>query len=50
MSDQLFGVQPGNPLMLTLAALLLGLAAFLAAVIPSWRAAGIEPMVALRRE
>jgi putative ABC transport system permease protein len=50
MSDQLFGVQPGNPLMLTLAALLLGLAAFLAAVIPSWRAAGIEPMVALRTE
>ena len=50
MSGQLFGVEPGNPLMLMLAALLLGLAALLASLIPSWRAAGIEPMVALRTE
>jgi putative ABC transport system permease protein len=50
MSGQLFGVQPWDPVMLALATLLLGLAALLAAVIPAWRAASIEPMVALRTE
>ena len=50
MSDQLFGVAPWNPLMLTLAVLTLALAALLASVIPARRAAGIEPMVALRNE
>ena len=34
--------------MLALAALMLGLAALLASVIPARRAAGVEPMVALR--
>ena len=50
MTTQLFGVKPWDPLMLTLATLLLGMAALLAAVIPAWRAAGVEPMVALRTE
>jgi putative ABC transport system permease protein len=50
MTDQLFGVKPWDPLMLALATLLLGLAALLAAAIPAGRAAGIEPMVALRNE
>jgi ABC-type antimicrobial peptide transport system permease subunit len=50
MSDQLFGVKFWDPLMLTLAALVLVLAALLASVIPAGRAAGIEPMVALRTE
>ena len=50
MTTQLFGVQPWDPLMLTLAALLLGLAALVASVIPAWRAAGVQPMVALRAE
>ena len=50
MSDQLFGVKPWDPIMLTLAMLLLGLAALLASVIPARRAAGVEPMVALRNE
>lgn len=50
MTAQLFGVKPGDPVMLTIAALLLGLAALLASVIPAWRAAGVEPMVALRTE
>jgi len=36
--------------MLTLATLLLGLAALVASVIPAWRAAGVQPMVALRAE
>ena len=50
MTTQLFGVEPWDPVMLTLATLLLGLAALVASVIPAWRAAGIEPMVALRAE
>jgi predicted permease len=50
MTSQLFGVQPWDPVMLALAALLLGLAALVASVIPAWRAAGVEPMVALRTE
>jgi predicted permease len=50
MTAQLFGVKPWDPVMLTLATLLLGLAALLASVIPAWRAAGVEPMVALRTE
>jgi putative ABC transport system permease protein len=50
MTTQLFGVKPWDPVMLALAALLLGLAALLAAVIPAWRAAGVEPMTALRTE
>lgn len=48
ITDQLYGVKPYDPLMLTLATLLLGLAAFLASVIPASRAASINPMVALR--
>ena len=50
MTAQLFGVKPGDPVMLVIATLLLGLAALLAAVIPAWRAAAVEPMVALRTE
>jgi ABC-type antimicrobial peptide transport system permease subunit len=50
MTDQLFSVTPWDPAMLTFAALLLGLAALLAAVIPAWRASRVEPMVALRTE
>jgi predicted permease len=50
MSDQLFGVKPWDPVMLTLATLLLGMAAILASVVPAQRAAGVEPMVALRNQ
>ena len=50
MSTQLFGVKPWDPVMLALATLLLALAALLASVIPAWRAAGVEPMTALRTE
>jgi putative ABC transport system permease protein len=50
MSDQLFGVKPWDPIMLMLATLLLGLAALLASVIPAHRAAGVDPIVALRNE
>ena len=48
MTTQLFGVKPWDPIMLLLAVLVLGLAAMLAAAIPARRAAGVEPMVALR--
>ena len=50
MSDQLFGVKPWDPVMLILATVLLCFAALLASVIPARRAAGVEPMVALRSE
>jgi predicted permease len=50
MANQLFGVEPSDPAMLTLAAALLALAALLASMIPAWRAAGVQPMVALRTE
>jgi ABC-type antimicrobial peptide transport system permease subunit len=50
MSDQLFGVKPGDPVMLSLATILLAVAALVASVIPARRAASIEPMVALRAE
>jgi ABC-type antimicrobial peptide transport system permease subunit len=50
MATQLFGVKPWDPIMLTIAVLLLGLAALVASVIPAWRAAGVEPMTALRTE
>ena len=48
MKDQLFDVSPWDPIMLTAATLLLIMAALLASVIPARRAAGVEPMVALR--
>ena len=50
MTAQLFGVQPWDPVMLVVATLLLGLAALVASMIPAWRAAGLEPMAALRTE
>ena len=48
MTSQLYGVKPWDPIMLALAVLVLGLAAVLASAIPARRAAGVEPMVALR--
>ena len=50
IASQLFGVRPWDPLMLSAATLTLGLAALAAAVIPARRAAGIDPMQALRSE
>jgi ABC-type antimicrobial peptide transport system permease subunit len=50
MSGELFGVQPWDPVMLALATFLLGFAALVASAIPAWRAAGVEPMSALRTE
>jgi predicted permease len=50
IASQLFGVRPWDPLMLSGATLLLGLAALIAAVIPARRATRVDPMVALRHE
>ena len=50
MKDQLYGVQPWDPVMLAGATVLLALAAIVASVAPVRRAAGVEPMVALRNE
>jgi len=50
MKDQLFGVEPWNPVMLAVATGLLILAAVVASVVPARRAAGVDPMVALRNE
>jgi putative ABC transport system permease protein len=50
IANQLFGVTPWDPLMLSAATLLLALATLLAAVIPARRATRVDPMVALRHE
>ena len=50
MTNQLFGLDPWDPMMLTVAIVLIGFAALLASVTPAWRAAGVEPMVSLRTE
>jgi predicted permease len=50
MTGQLFGVKPWDPALISIATLLLITAALLASLIPAWRAAGVEPMVALRSE
>jgi ABC-type antimicrobial peptide transport system permease subunit len=46
----LFGVTTADPLTYFGAAMLVGLVALAAASIPTWRAASIEPMRALRYE
>jgi putative ABC transport system permease protein len=50
IGSELFGVRPWDPRVLTGAALLLAVAALIAAVIPARRAAGVDPMRALRSE
>jgi ABC-type lipoprotein release transport system permease subunit len=50
MASHLYGVQPWDPPVLLGTTVILALAALLAAIIPAQRAAGIEPMVALRIE
>jgi putative ABC transport system permease protein len=48
IAAQLFGVSPWDPLTLSAATLLLGLAALVAALVPARRAASVSPMQALR--
>src|SRR5262249_27135720 len=50
ISSQLYGVTSWDPLALVIAAVALGISAFVAAIIPANRAASISPMNALRME
>jgi predicted permease len=50
IASRLFGVRPWDPLMLSGATLLLGLAALIAGFIPARRAASVDPVQALRAE
>jgi putative ABC transport system permease protein len=50
LRSQLYGVQPADPLSYAVVAIVLGLVAFVACYIPARRAAGVNPMVALRQD
>ncbi len=50
IASELYGVSPWDPLVLATVALVLGLAALPAALIPARRAASVDPMRALRSE
>lgn len=50
MASQLFSVQPWSPVILAAASMSLGLAALLAAIVPSQRAANVDPMESLRNQ
>jgi putative ABC transport system permease protein len=50
LAGLLYGVSPTDPLILTAAAALLAVAALLASYLPARRAAGVDPVLALRQE
>jgi putative ABC transport system permease protein len=50
LDAQLYGVAPGDPIVIALAALLLGVVALAACAIPAGRATRIDPVLALNRE
>jgi putative ABC transport system permease protein len=50
LSDLLFQVQPGDPLVVTVIAAMFGLVALAASWLPARRAASVDPLVALRDE
>jgi ABC-type antimicrobial peptide transport system permease subunit len=50
LEAQLYGVGPGNPTVMALAAAVLGSAALVACAIPARRATRIDPVIALSAE
>jgi putative ABC transport system permease protein len=50
LRSQLFGVEPADPLAYAAGAVLLGLVTIVACYLPARRAAGVDPMVALRQD
>jgi putative ABC transport system permease protein len=50
LRSQLFGVEPADPLAYAAVTLVLGLVTLVACYIPARRAAGVDPIVALRQE
>jgi putative ABC transport system permease protein len=50
MSSLVFGVKPTDPVTFLAVAVLLAIVAFFATIIPAYRAAKVDPMVALRYE
>ena len=50
LSDLLYGVRPGDPLVLTAVTASTLLVAFAATVVPGWQAARTDPAVTLREE
>jgi ABC-type antimicrobial peptide transport system permease subunit len=50
IEKMLFGVRPHDPLTLVGVAVLMGLTALPACLVPAWRASRVDPMTALRAE
>jgi putative ABC transport system permease protein len=50
LRNQLFGVQPSDPLAYVAVIAVLGAITFLACYLPARRAAGVDPMVAMRQD
>ncbi len=50
LRSQLFGVQPADPLSYVAVVLVLGLVTLVACYLPARRAAGVDPIIALRQE
>jgi predicted permease len=50
VASQVYGVSPWNPTMLAAEVIVLGVAASIAAAVPARRAAGVDPLEALRSE